>query len=366
MSFSIYLHIPFCPHLCPYCHFYRVPDIPDWKIYLEAVIRELDVLEIEEGARIYTFYVGGGTPTSLPLEFYNVLFKVMGQRYDMTGLAEATVETDGGITGDELAGYARAGFDRISFGLKSFNPRIRDILGAVPLSEHDPVAKARSAGFSSISLDLLYGIKGQEMEDFTREIRQVIDSDPDHISLYMLEEKENGQPGESDPDLAAAMFRESARTLRSAGYRQYEITNFSRPGEESLHNTVYWMDGDFIGLGPSAHSAITVDGVRVRWRNLPDIGRYLEDPASCREELSREEGIGRAREALILALRMTKGVQRPAFTLRHGLDPLKLLEPHVEELTELGLIRYSSDRVRLTTRGMLLSNEVFVRILDDG
>ena len=367
MSLSIYLHIPFCKRLCPYCHFYRVPDIPDWKLYLDAVNGEIDALEIPIGKKIHTLYVGGGTPTELPPEFYSSFFQFIRDRFDLSGLAEATIETDGKINGEKLAEYSQAGFDRISVGVKSLAPRIRKILGAGDLPHPDPVNDAILAGFSSVGLDLIYGIEDQSMDDFVLDLERTVNLDPDHISLYMLEGSEAGGPEESDPDLVAAMFRESARTLCAAGYQQYEITNFSRPGEESLHNTVYWEDGDFIGLGPSAHSAVTirgtVDDVRVRWRNLPDINAYLKDPSSCREELSREEGTDRAREALIMALRMTKGVHRPSFALRYGSDPMEFLKPHLDELTELGLIRYSADRVRLTTRGMLLSNEVFVRLL---
>ena len=364
MPISIYLHIPFCKRLCPYCHFYRVPEIPGWSLYLGAVTRELDALEKEPAMEaIYTLYVGGGTPTLLPPEFYRSLFESIGDRFDLTTLAEGTMETDGEVSCEELAEYAQAGFDRVSVGVKSFDPRIRDILGVGELLEPDPVASARSAGFSSVGLDLIYGIEDQTLEDLMGDLERTINLDPNHISLYMLEEAKTGGPAESDPDLAAAMFRESARVLGPAGYRQYEITNFARPGRDSLHNTVYWEDGDFIGLGPSAHSSITLDGVRVRWRNRPDIEAYLKDPPSCREELSREEGTDRAREALILGLRMTKGVNRLTFARRYGSDPLEFLKPHLSELTELGLIRFTADRVRLTTRGMLLSNEVFVKIL---
>lgn len=373
-NLSLYLHIPFCKRLCPYCHFYRIPEIPDWKVYLNAVTRELDALEIPVGGILYSLYVGGGTPTLIPPEFYLSLFQVVSDRFDLAGLAEATIETDGEVNGDQLAGYARAGFDRVSIGVKSFDPRIRDILGAGGLPELDSVASARSAGFSSVGVDLIYGIEGQSMEDFTGDLERTVNLEPDHISLYMLEgseiepgiEEETGGPGEGGPDLAAAMFRESARVLGAAGYRQYEITNFARTGQESLHNTVYWEDGDFIGLGPSAHSSLTVDGTRIRWRNRPDIDAYLKDPLSCREELSREEGTDRARDALILGLRMTKGMHRPSFARRYGFDPMEFLKPHLAELTELGLIKYSAERVRLTTRGMLFSNEVFVRILGDG
>jgi oxygen-independent coproporphyrinogen-3 oxidase len=364
MSFSIYIHIPFCKRLCPYCHFYRVPEVPDWNDYLRAVTRELDALEKEHtGGAVHTLYVGGGTPTLMPPEFYSSLFKAVGDRFDFTRVAEATLETDGAVTSEELVQYVQAGFDRVSVGVKSFDPRIREVLGAGGLLEVDPVANARSAGFASVGLDLVYAIEGQCMADLVGDLERTANLSPDHISLYMLEGANTGGPVESDPDLAADMFRESGRVLGAAGYRQYEITNFSRPGEESRHNTVYWEDGNFIGLGPSAHSSMTVDGTRIRWRNLPDIQTYLKDPGSCREELSREEGRDRASEALILGLRMTKGVNRPTFARRYGFDPMELLKAHITELTELGLIRFSTNRVRLTMRGMLLSNEVFVRLL---
>jgi oxygen-independent coproporphyrinogen-3 oxidase len=365
MTLSIYLHIPFCKRLCPYCHFYRVPEIPAWEQYLGAISNELDTVEPGLVGTVHTFYVGGGTPTELPPEFYRALFGILGDRFDLTQLAEATIETDGEINDKKLAEYVQTGLDRVSIGVKSFDPRIRDILGAGELPEANPVASARLAGFSSVGLDLIYGIEDQSMEDLAGDLERTVNLDPDHISLYMLEGPETGQPGESEPDLAAAMFRESARVLGTAGFRQYEITNFARPGCQSLHNTVYWEDGDFIGLGPSAHSSMTDDGTRVRWRNYPDIDAYLKDPTSCREELSREEGTDRAREALILGLRMTEGVNRPSFASRYGSDPMELLKPHLAELTELGLIRFSANRVRLTMRGMLLSNEVFVRVLDD-
>lgn len=363
MSLSIYFHIPFCTRLCPYCHFYRVSDIPDWKVYLEAVAREIEFLEIPAGRKIYTLYVGGGTPTLMSPDFYGSLFDILGGRVDISRLVESTIETDGHLSAVELAPYAAAGFDRVSIGIKSFDSRIRCVLDAGDPPQPDPVAYARSAGFSSVSLDLIYGFQGQNMESFINDLKLSLVADPDHISLYMLEGSDTNPPGEGDPDLTAAMFRRSARILGACGYRQYEITNFALTGHESLHNTTYWEDGDFIGLGPSAHSSVTVDGTRTRWRNRTDIQAYLEDPLSCREILSREEGIDRAREALILGLRLTRGVHRPSFVRKYGSDPMELLGPDAGELRDLGLIRFSADHIRLTTRGMLLSNEVFIKIL---
>ncbi len=158
MSFSIYLHIPFCRRLCPYCHFYRVPEIPPWRTYLEAVRKEIEALDPADLGPVNTVYVGGGTPTLLPPEFYAQLFDLVGDRFDLTGLWESTIETDGDVNPEQLAGYSQAGFDRVSVGVKSFDPRIREILGAGELSHPDPVAAARSAGFTSVGIDLVYGI----------------------------------------------------------------------------------------------------------------------------------------------------------------------------------------------------------------
>jgi oxygen-independent coproporphyrinogen-3 oxidase len=335
------------------------------------VRKEIEALDPADLGPVNTVYVGGGTPTLLPPEFYAQLFDLVGDRFDLTGLWESTIETDGDVNPEQLAGYSQAGFDRVSVGVKSFDPRIREILGAGELLHPDPVAAARSAGFTSVGIDLVYGIgggigggiDGQALEDLRSDLARVVELSPDHVSLYTLEEADKMGPRQADDDLTAAMYRDSARVMGAAGYRQYEITNFSRPGHRSFHNMVYWQDGDFVGLGPSAHSCTTRNKVRVRWRNRPDLAAYMISPAACREDVSREKGVERAREALIMALRMTEGVKRDAFRLRYGSDPMELLKPHLAELTELGLIRYSSDRVRLTTRGMLLSNEVFVRIL---
>ncbi|MFV2082619.1 MAG: hypothetical protein ACC669_12240, partial [bacterium] len=187
--------------------------------------------------------------------------------------------------------------------------------------------------------------------------------DPDHISLYSLVEKADSGPREIDQDTAAAMFTESIRTLIAGGYRQYEICNFAKPGHECLHNINYWRDGDFIGLGPSAHSAITTENTRSRWHNIADLGAYMADPGSVKEELSVEGPEIRPAEALMLALRQTGGVDIAHFMLRYGKDPRIIFGPSLKRFRELGLIRTSASRIRLTTRGMLLSNEVFASII---
>jgi oxygen-independent coproporphyrinogen-3 oxidase len=357
---SLYIHIPFCRSLCPFCHFYRVPDIPPWEVYLAAIRKELDAFCPVEAGAVRTCYVGGGTPTVFPAPFFRELRNTLDERFDLSSLEESTVETDGYPGVDDLASLRMAGFDRVSVGVKSFIERSRELLGIGPWSGGDPAESARAAGFRSVGVDLVYGMKGQSPVDLKRDLECLNLAGPDHVSLYSLED---GESALGDHDLVSGMFRESRRSLAAAGYRQYEITNFARAGHQSRHNTAYWLDGDYIGVGPSAHSSITRGGIRERWRNLPDVRRYLTDPLSCRETVSREGGVERAREALILALRMRKGVQRGPFLRRYGHDPAALLGPHLRELKAAGLLRFSAERIRLTTRGMLLSNEVFVRII---
>jgi oxygen-independent coproporphyrinogen-3 oxidase len=340
-----------------------VPEVPEWRVYLDALTRELDVVSDRAEGQLSTLYVGGGTPTLLPPDFYERFFAALRARFDLSRLEEATIETDGEIGAGDLDRLVKTGFNRLSAGIKSFNPRTRDALSTGPPPEHDPVGAARTAGFSSVGLDIIYGIEDQTLDEFLSDIESAVSLGPDHISLYSLEENGDAGPREAEQDISAAMFRQSIQLLRNAGFRHYEITNFSRPGHRSAHNSVYWFDGEYFGLGPSAHSSMTRGDVRVRWHNSPEVSSYLLNPGGCLVETSREGGIQRAREALILGLRMSEGVKRVPFQIRYGYDPVELLRPHFKTLVELGLIRSSTSRTRLTTRGMLLSNEVFEKLI---
>jgi len=364
--FSLYIHIPFCQNLCPYCHFYRIPPRPgDEDLYLSALCREASDLRAEAPGPVRTIYVGGGTPSLLPVSFYSSLFANLRDQFLLEDLLETTVEVDARVTKDELAALVDCGFDRISLGIKSFQPDSLKRLGV----DHDHergsvlVRWARDAGFSSVGIDLVYGIEGQDMGSFVTDLETGLAVKPDHISLYALEECKETGPRECDPDAAAGMFRESRRILIAGGFVQYEICNFARSGHASLHNLNYWMDGGYFGLGPSAHSALTRDGSRKRWANRNDLDAYLNNPANVREELSVEDSVKRPAEALILALRRTAGVDVEAFVRRYGVDPRKLLGPDLKLFCDIGLMRSTSRRIRLTTRGMLLSNEVFERII---
>ncbi|UCF30331.1 MAG: coproporphyrinogen III oxidase family protein [bacterium] len=364
---AVYIHIPFCANLCPYCHFYRrAPDDGMGRNYLKALVSEMDSLAgVLSACAVRTVYVGGGTPTLMPPSFYRSLFEEMGRRSDMGGLIEATLETDGRISEDALRGYAGAGFNRISIGVKALSPFHRRVLGVDPGIESITgfVSRAREAGFSSVSCDLMYGFEGQRREDLLVDLQALAVAGADHLSLYALEQREHAGPREDHGDETARMYRVLRRRLIAEGYRQYEISNFSREGHECLHNLNYWCDGDYIGLGPSAHSAMSGGGIRKRWCNPADLDAYIADPAACRLDLSSQGPEAAPREALMMALRLTQGVNSHKFTARYGVAPTTVLGPALREFEDCGLIKTSQGRIRLTTRGILLSNELFVRLL---
>ncbi|NOY87658.1 MAG: radical SAM family heme chaperone HemW [Deltaproteobacteria bacterium] len=363
---ALYIHIPFCNTLCPYCHFFRVPLGPgEEEPFLEAVLREAASLKGVAPGPVRTVYIGGGTPSLLPPSFYTRLFEAMDSVLPLDRTVEMSLEADAGVSDEELAQLAEAGFDRVSIGVKSFQESGVRMLGAGQWDGDRTlvVSRARKAGFPSVGIDLIYGFEGQGIDDFRTDLKTALAVGPDHISLYALEANDDKGPREVDGDLAAAMFRMARRMLPAGGYGQYEICNFALPGHECLHNINYWCDGDYFGLGPSAHGSLTVKGTRERFSNRPDLAGYLAHPEDVRETLSGDGKEDRAREALILRLRLAQGVEVNAFTMRYGVDPLKILGPALDEFRRMGLIRTTPGRIRLTTRGMLLSNEIFTRVI---
>jgi oxygen-independent coproporphyrinogen-3 oxidase len=358
---SIYIHIPFCRNLCGYCHFYRMePTVEQITRYPESLVSEVDSGSSRIQGAVRSIYVGGGTPTIMRAAFYRELIAFIKDKYDVPPGGEITIEADAGVSAYQLEKLTEAGFNRISLGVKSFSDQSLATLGVRTLAEREGlVSMARDAGFTSVSVDLVYGFEGQTEEELVADLEMTAQCEPDHVSMYALQASKGKTPAEADDDLTASMYRQSRRTLQAAGYEQYEISNFARPGHMSRHNMNYWLDGDYLGFGPSAHSAVTASRTRVRWRNADDLESYMENPASGSEKYDESQGRERAAEALIMALRLVKGVERGPFAVRYGFDPVSLLGSQLERFMEAGLLRTSQDHLRLTTRGMLLSNEVF-------
>jgi oxygen-independent coproporphyrinogen-3 oxidase len=374
--FSIYIHIPFCRRLCDYCHFYRIPlprETPEIEgRYLAALLAEARWWADQAGAagRVpRTVYFGGGDPALFSPGFYRELLAGLDRSFPLAAASEVSAEAGGDAEPERVAGLVRAGIGRLSLGAVSFERESLTALGRRqdPGRTAEAAAAARSEGVRSLGLDLVYAFEGQTMPSLSRDLGAALRLAPEHISLYALQARDGPGTGrgprEAEGDLMAAQYREARRLLLACGHRQYEISNFALPGHECLHKLNYWADGDYLGLGPGAHGSLTVEGTRTRYGNREDLEAYLADPGGGREVKGVEKGAERAGEALMLALRTTAGADLDAFRARYGVDPLRRWGAVLREFSRAGLVRLSSRRLRLSTRGMLLSNELFQRII---
>ena len=366
MSPGLYVHVPFCAALCPYCDFAVVVGRADAHArYCDALLAEADAAGFD--GPFGSVFVGGGTPTFVEPDLLVGALRRLRDRVGWDEGAEFTIEANPdsvGIPG--LRAYAAAGVNRVSIGAQSFAPHVLRALGRT----HDPsavdaaVAAARTAGIAAVGLDLIYGSTDETTEDWLSSLRSAIALEPDHISCYALtiEERtafgravESGEMPEPDHDALAERYELAAEMLGVAGYEHYEISNWARPGARCAHNLTYWTQGDYLGLGVGAHSHR--DGTR--WWNTRSLSRYLADPTRAREGEEHLGGVARAEEWLMLRLRLLDGLDVRDATARLGRD----LGDAAASLERDGLIERRDATLRLTLRGMLLENEVAGRLL---
>ena len=359
----LYIHIPFCLQICPYCSFYKDIAGPGKADPLvEAVIREAELFGNRCAPR--TVFIGGGTPTALSVTQLERLFAGLQRHLDFTDTDEFTIEMNPATVTTRKAELLRGfGVNRVSMGVQSWDPHLLKLLGRV----HDAVQVRRSfailreAGFDNLNLDLIYGIPGQSLAQWEESIRQTVDLQPEHISAYCLTYEEDTEffdrltRGEfrEDAESDAGFFERGVEMLSAAGYGQYEISNHARPGRECRHNLAYWEGADYLGLGPSAWSTI---GER-RWQNAPDTAAYVQAVQAGVRPLRNEEILPAA----------TREAEKIAFGLRMnaGIDPARLAERHelITGLREEGLLEDHGPRVRLTPRGRLLADEIAAELI---
>jgi oxygen-independent coproporphyrinogen III oxidase len=370
MSLGLYLHIPFCRSICHYCNFGRVPLEPSLKRrYVPALASEVRRAAEQPRAAADTVYLGGGTPSLLEPAEVTELLGACRESFDLAADAEITLEANPeSLDAERLLAFRRAGVNRLSCGVQSFDDDELWRLGRVHRAGdvYRVFALARSAGFDNVSLDLIMGLPGQRLDAWMASVEALIELGPEHASLYLLD-LSPGAPLQAlmsregwllPPDeIAADMYREAMARLELAGYRQYEISNVARRGRQSRHNLKYWTDGEWLGFGCGAHS--TRNGVR--WKNVPGPSAYVERLASGagaavdRHVLSPAERVG---DAAFTRLRLTDGLDLDAFVGRYGADIWRMHGEELEPYVRAGLLRRGNGRLRLTRRGMLLSNEV--------
>lgn len=382
---GLYVHFPFCRAKCPYCHFASVPYEESlrraWRQGLAREARRVRDDATDDAAAAAspppavfdTLYIGGGTPSLLaPAELAGVVRLL--QDIFRPDLKEFTLEANPDVADSSfIRGWRDAGVTRLSVGVQSFDDGILARLGRGYDAARalDFCRAAGRVGFASLSLDLMLGVPGENLSTTRETLDQVLELGPDHVSLYILENVE-GLPFErvlaeepADEDLVADLHQLCRETLEGAGLRRYEISNFSRPGAECRHNLKYWRFRPFLGLGPSASSHL---GPR-RWTNKSELGAWLEaleKGDDIREEVVLLNPELQAREALIFGLRLVEGVDIAELGRRTGADLEVLFGPALEELARDGLVLRENSRVRIPQEKLLVSNRVFVRLLEGG
>jgi len=381
---GIYIHVPFCVRKCDYCDFYSVAaDRAAMAGFRDLVVREMDLFRREypgeAAAPADTVFFGGGTPTALGAEGLLTLLAAVRERFALAEGAEATTEANpGAVSAADFKALRAGGFNRISIGAQSFDPRTLKTLGRIHgVGEiHAAWRNARAAGFPSIGLDLIFGVPGQTAESFAADLEKTTSLMPSHVSAYALA-PEPGTPlhaaigrGElrmPPDDDVAEMYGAARRTLAAAGLRQYEISNFSRPGAECRHNLKYWRREGYDGFGPSAHGLLFPPGkapLGLRTSNPPSLADYARRVREGRLPWTETRLCRRAdawKESLIFGLREIGGVDTAAIEKKIGAPP-RLTRDAVEELVASGRLLRENSRLRLPEALLFVSNEVLQRL----
>lgn len=371
---GLYLHIPFCRTRCIYCDFYSTVGEEVQARYVDALLAEWQLRRDElRGEPVETLYIGGGTPSQLAPRLWGRLFEALGRDIEFGRCREITFEANpDDITPDYATALAALPVDRVSMGVQSFSDENLRFLRRRHTAAQALAAIGclRRAGFERLSIDLIYGLPGQSVGTWQNDLRQAVALDLPHLSAYNLIYEEGtpldrlrceGRVQECDEMLSLQLFETTLDELAAAGYEQYEISNFARPGEYARHNTAYWQGIPYLGLGPSAHS---YDGA-CRRSNPPDLKRYVEsmrrgEPFYETEPLDADT---RYNDRVITSLRTMWGLDLDAVAADFGEERrrycLRMARPHMTN----GLLEISSGRLKLTRRGLFVSDGVMADLL---
>jgi oxygen-independent coproporphyrinogen-3 oxidase len=386
-TLGLYISIPFCRSKCSYCNFASgVYPASYFARYVERLIGELAAartmttrLGLAMPQVVDSIYLGGGTPSILPSHLLRDLFHAIRTEFDLAADAEITLECAPGQIEDVcLDAMIACGANRVSFGVQSFVDLEAKSTGRL----HDrgtalaDIERVRNAGIARVSVDLIAGLPHQDANSWRESLQVLAGTGVDHASVYMLEVDEDSRLGRellaggsryhagtvAGDDLTAEMYGEAIGTLAKAGLAQYEISNFARSGAASRHNCKYWGRQPYLGLGIDAHSMLRmVQGRAVRFQTGDDLQQFLGGSSwTDARNLSPAEEL---EEAWFLGLRLNDGVDLKQMCAEFGLEQVSLFKPVLDELEEWELITCERDRVQLTTRGRLMSNEVFERFL---
>src|SRR5262249_15907902 len=361
-----YVHIPFCARICPYCAFYKdLLDRSETSRFCEALLRELEGRDrLSRRLLPSTIYFGGGTPTALNMAHLELLLRVFQERLDLSQLVEWTMEANpGSVSARKATLLKKFGVNRISLGVQSWDDELLKLLGREHNAQQakESYRILREAGFTNVNVDLMFGLPRQTVDQWRATLEKTIVLQPEHVSTYCLTYEEDTEfflrhaRGEfrQDSDSDTKFFEITIAILEEAGYEHYEISNYARPGFESVHNRAYWRGKDYLGIGPSAVSTIG----RKRWQNVCNYRTYIErlfsgqSPHESTENLTDEM---KRTERIALALRTRDGISA---------SELKDFAQQTDEIIRLQLLAQSNGNFVLTRRGKALADSVAEALL---
>lgn len=381
--FSLYVHIPYCVSKCPYCDFnsHVAARIPEDE-YTQALLRELrrhSESEAWADRPVKTLFFGGGTPSTFQGTSIGAILDEAAELFHFDEPMEITLEANPGtVDASRFRDYRHCGVNRISIGAQTFDAALLRFLGRVhsAAETRQALGSIREAGFDNFSLDLIYGIPGQTVDGVGRDLSQALESGTPHLSAYNLTIEE-GTPFHAryrqgllhplDEEVEIRMADRIQRTLAQAGLDRYEISSYARPGFESRHNVNYWEGGDYLGIGAGAHSHHRKpdDPAGERWHNERSPAVYMRRAGEAgyavtgRERPERRQAMA---EHLFTGLRMIRGVSVPGFHRRFGTKPEDAF-PAIADWLSAGLLVETTQSLRFAPPGLLLANELFLRIL---
>ncbi|MBS3984746.1 MAG: radical SAM family heme chaperone HemW [Selenomonadales bacterium] len=377
ISRGLYLHVPLCVSKCLYCDFYSLPLAADVAAkYLEAVVQEIRLKGELWGGPVQTVYFGGGTPSCLSLTQVANILGECGRFFTQSPDCEVTFEVNPATADlDYLRALAALGVTRLSIGLQSATPTRLMALGRSHTCEDffRLVRESQAAGFGNFSVDAMYGLPGQTTGEYLETLETIVNTGAPHVSVYSLQVEPNtplagqvasGQVALPTDDAVADMMLAGREYLLAQGFLHYELSNFARAGYESAHNTIYWRNEEYIGLGPGAASYIA--GRRLS--NVPNLDDYAHTLGRGRLPVHYCEHLPVARqmgETMMLGLRMLQeGVSRERFAARFGCDPVEVYSPVIARFVRQGMLEVTTRSVRLTAAGFPLASQIQMQFLD--
>ena len=375
-TIGLYIHIPFCRQKCLYC------DFPSWagregqmQGYVNALTKEIENRSKEYPDRkVVSVFFGGGTPTTLSIPMLEQLMQTVFANWDIAEDAEITTEANPGTLDAEMAlALKRMGFNRLSMGVQAWQNRLLKDLGRIHTIEsfQENYRAVREAGFENVNTDLMFALPNQTMEDWQETVKNIVDLNPEHISAYSLileegtpffDRYEKGELEPAEEELDREMYHWAVDYLAEMGYEQYEISNFAKKGRQSRHNRIYWQAEEYLGMGLGSHSYMNGE----RFHNIYDLQEYIKadgDISLLKEDVEiilEEDALA---EFMFLGLRLTEGVSFERFRERFGQEMKNIYGSQIGELVRDGLLEEDEIGIRLTRRGVDISNFVFEKFL---